>query len=83
MIPDLWVTLFYVEETIPQALRSEMEKTPESYVRLQALEERIAQRTRHILEWARQRLLEQGLDPAKLDLRPPATGHGPGQGHRL
>ncbi len=67
VIPDLWVTLFHVEESIPQGLRSEMGKTPESFRRLQAMEERIAQRTALVLERARQRLLDAGLDRAKLE----------------
>lgn len=67
VIPDLWVTLFHVEETIPQALRGEMEKTPEAFRRLKAMEERIAQRTGKILDTARQHLLNSGLDPAKIE----------------
>lgn len=67
VIPDLWVTLFHVEEAIPHALRGEMEKTPESFRRLKAMEERIAQRTAKVLDSARQRLLDAGLDPAKVE----------------
>ena len=68
VIPDLWVTLFHVEEAIPQGLRGEMEKTPEAFRRLKAMEQRIAQRTAKVLEGARQRLLDGGLDPAKIEL---------------
>jgi nucleotide-binding universal stress UspA family protein len=76
VVPDLWVTLFHVEEAVPHALRREMEKRPESFHRLKAMEDRIAQRTAKILESSRQRLLDAGLDPAKVECAHQARGMG-------
>ncbi|CAO0824773.1 hypothetical protein DFAR_910016 [Desulfarculales bacterium] len=50
-----------------KSLRGKMEKSPESSRRHKAMETRIAQRTVEVLDNVRQRLLDAGLDPVKVD----------------
>lgn len=69
VIVDLSVTLLHLAHTIPQALRQEMELRPESFQRLQEMEARHREQGQRILDRARQRLLDLGVEDARIQMK--------------
>jgi nucleotide-binding universal stress UspA family protein len=69
VIVDLSVTLLHLAQTIPEALRQEMELRPDSFLRLQELQARHREQGQRILERARQRLLDLGVEDGRIELK--------------
>jgi nucleotide-binding universal stress UspA family protein len=69
VIVDLSVTLLHLAHTIPEALRKEMELHPGSFQRLRELEAGHREQGQKVLERARRRLLDLGVDQGRIQLK--------------
>lgn len=76
VIPDLFVDLLHLIPPISQAFRQDLERSPGSYRSLQEMERKHSQQGQKVMERSRERLLDLGLDPAKLGgkFRPRSLG---------
>ncbi|ADK84221.1 UspA domain protein [Desulfarculus baarsii DSM 2075] len=69
MIKDLMVTLFFVMNPVPQFLRREAHKDPESYKRLKELQSRNRQQADAVLGQAKARLMRHGLPEERIETK--------------
>ncbi len=66
VIMDLSVVLMHVVRTVPPTVRQDMELRPQSFRRLQEIEALNLAQGRKVLERARQRLLDLGVDQERI-----------------